>query len=505
MICLAAPVPRIHASSFSLPSCRGGKSLRHLPSLVCSVNRGAGTAKIVHHGGSWRRHRVWEISPTRTWRIDHREEEEQVWALCGFGYWVQGFRCFPWLALNFHLVHALHLSPSTLQLVQHAGCLPMVAKPLFGVISDSVYIGGARRLPYIAIGAFLQLMSWGTLALFATNRKIFSLQMTCILFGNLGASVTEVVSDALVAELGRTRREGELQSHAFIALAAGALLGNLSGGFIMLKIQEPNMMFFTFCFLLALQLALSLTTRETSLYSRSSSKYQIVRSSISENLSSKVSNLVAAINEERIFYPLSWVVASVAIVPILSGSMFCFQTQFLKLDPSIIGLSKVIGQMMVLCATVFYDKYLKRIPMRKLMFGMQILYAFSLLTDFFLVKQINTKLGIPNEVYVLCFSALAEACAQFKILPFSVLFSQQCPSGCEASLFAFFASAMCLSSIFSGVIGVGLASLIGVSSGDYSRLHLGILFQFISAFIPLAWISCLPAMENLEEMRLATR
>jgi hypothetical protein len=76
----------------------------------------------------------------------------RVWWVCGVGYWVQGFRCFPWLALNFHLTRGLGLSPVALQLVQNAGSLPLVAKPLFGVLSDAVYIGRDHRLPYISLG-----------------------------------------------------------------------------------------------------------------------------------------------------------------------------------------------------------------------------------------------------------------------------------------------------------------------------------------------------------------
>ena len=72
--------------------------------------------------------------------------------LCGLGYWVQGSRCFPWLALNFHMVDTLGLQPSTLQLVQYSCLLPMVAKPLYGVLSDVLYIGSGRRVPYISIG-----------------------------------------------------------------------------------------------------------------------------------------------------------------------------------------------------------------------------------------------------------------------------------------------------------------------------------------------------------------
>lgn len=75
--------------------------------------------------------------------------------LCGFGYWVQGFRCFPWLALNFQMAYNLSLHPSTLQLVQNYGNLPMVAKPLYGILSDILYINGAHRIPYISIGGWL--------------------------------------------------------------------------------------------------------------------------------------------------------------------------------------------------------------------------------------------------------------------------------------------------------------------------------------------------------------
>lgn len=77
---------------------------------------------------------------------------QQMGFLCGLGYWVQGFRCFPWLALNFHMAHNLNLHPSILQLVQSFGNLPMVAKPLYGVLSDAISIGGAHRIPYISIG-----------------------------------------------------------------------------------------------------------------------------------------------------------------------------------------------------------------------------------------------------------------------------------------------------------------------------------------------------------------
>ncbi|KAJ0967385.1 hypothetical protein J5N97_024302 [Dioscorea zingiberensis] len=265
---------------------------------------------------------------------EEEEEEKKVWALCGLGYWVQGFRCFPWLALNFHMVHGLRLSPSTLQLVQSSANLPLVAKPLFGVISDAIYIGGAHRIPYISIGVFLQIIAWGALALIPATGETFPAQMACILLTNLGASLTEVVSDALTAEFSRAQYAGKLQSYALIALAAGAIFGNLSGGFILLKAQDPKLMFFMFVLLLTVQFVLSLTTKETSLYPTQCSSHHLVQNSLPENLSRQFSELMTAISEERIYYPLLWIVASIAVVPILS-----------------------VGG---LIATILYNRYLKK-------------------------------------------------------------------------------------------------------------------------------------------------
>lgn len=70
----------------------------------------------------------------------------------GLGYWVQGFRCFPWLVVSFYLKDGLNVDPSILQILQSSANLPMVGKPLYGLVSDSVYISGQHRVPYIALG-----------------------------------------------------------------------------------------------------------------------------------------------------------------------------------------------------------------------------------------------------------------------------------------------------------------------------------------------------------------
>ncbi|KAJ7979764.1 FBT8 [Quillaja saponaria] len=390
-------------------------SLRLLKPILCFQNQNPNTINRP----------TFNVTPNQVYvkkRKKHRVYEEkrgfpqvgsqQMLTLCGFGYWVQGFRCFPWLALNFHMAHNLNLQPSTLQLVQSSANLPMVAKPIYGILSDAIYIGGAHRIPYISIGVLLQVLSWVPLALIPTAREVLPTLMACALLSNLGASVTEVANDALIAEYGQKHKIGGLQSYAFMALATGGILGNLIGGYFLLK-TPPRTMFLMFSVFLFLQLAISFSTAEESLGVPQLSDYSLARKSISSSIRKQLSDLVTAIGEESISRPLIWIVTSIAMVPILSG--------------------------------------------------------------------------------------LAEILAQFKLLPFLVLFASLCPQGCEGSLTSFLASTWCLSSIISGFLGVGLASVLGITSGDYSGLTVGILIQFLAALVPLRWVHDVPITQPVGE------
>lgn len=351
---------------------------------------------------------------------------------------------------------------------------------------------------YIA-SVFLQALSWGSLALIPTASKAFVPLLAFVFLSNFGASIAEVAQDALVAEYGQHNKVTGLQSYALMASAVGGVLGNLLGGVFLLKALQTKSMFLAFAAILVLQLTVCLKTREDSLGLPKPSNFTLVRESIPQIIKKQYSDLMVAIKDESVSRSLIWVVSSILLIPTLSGSIFCYQTQCLNLDSSVIGMSKVTGQLMLLSLTVLYHRFGKDIPIRKLAGIVQISYAFALLLDLVLVKQINIQLGISNEVFALCFSGLAEVIAQFKLLPFFVVFASLAPVGCEGSLMSFVASALCLSSIFSGFLGVGLASVLGITCGDYSNLPLGIAVQFFAALLPLKWIGFVPSSQDLTE------
>ncbi|KAH9308137.1 hypothetical protein KI387_036048, partial [Taxus chinensis] len=160
------------------------------------------------------------------WRVK-RDYGSDLLVLLAVGYWLQGFRGFAWLAINFYLKDKLMVDPGTLQFLQNTVNLPMVAKPVYGIFSDAVYIGGAHRLPYIVLGGLLQAASWGSISFIPAAGSSIAIMTAFLLLSNLGASIVEVATDALVAECGKKQKgnsSGELQSFAWMALAVGGVL-----------------------------------------------------------------------------------------------------------------------------------------------------------------------------------------------------------------------------------------------------------------------------------------
>ncbi|XP_010528672.1 PREDICTED: probable folate-biopterin transporter 7 [Tarenaya hassleriana] len=417
------------------------------------------------------------------------------WVL-GFGYFVQGFRGFPWLGSNFFLTGGLKVNPSVLQVFQNSANLPMVGKPIYGVISDAVYIFGQHRIPYIAIGALLQAISWLPVAsLSRSNASIIHLSLY-LLLSNLGASLAEAANDAIVAETGKQKTSsssssktsqqssssGELQSFVWMASSLGGILGNLLGGLVIERFS-PQSTFLLFGILTFLQFLVTINIREGSL--------KLPKSPSPAGIRKQFSDLSHALRKPEISYSIAWVLLSTAVVPVLTGTMFFYQTKFLKIDASMLGISKVFGQMAMFLRGVIHNRWLKSTPPRKLITAIQGTTAVFVISDLLFVKGVYRQMGIPDSFYVLFFSGILENLFTFKNLPLNVLMARLCPPGCEGSLMAFVMSAIALAFIVSGYLGIVLASFVGATGDDFSGFSRGLVIEAICVALPLllsSWI-----------------
>lgn len=419
--------------------------------------------------------------------------------LLGIGFLMQGFRCFPWMAVIFFLKDGLRVDPSTMQILQNSANLPMVAKPFYGLLSDSFYVFGQHRIPYIAFGALLQAVSWLAIASLPSSSISFFTITVYLLLGNLGASIVEVANDAVVAECGKqstndsgSSSSSDLQSFAWVAASIGGVLGNLLGG-ISITQFSPSTMFLFFGILLTLQFFITICVSETSL--------DLPKSPSNHGIRKQLSELLLVLRKPEIYQPISWFAASYAIIPALTGTMFFYQTQHLKIESSVLGISKVFGQVAMLLWGVVYNRHLKSIPPRKLISAIQGTMAVLMVSDALFVNGFYTTMGIPDSLYIVVVSGLLEVLYFFKTLPFSVLMAKLCPPGCEGSLMAFVMSSIAFAFIVSGYLGVALGSYVEITETDFSGFRKGLLIQAACTVLPLFWSSFIPESPKLETQK----
>nr|XP_024359100.1 probable folate-biopterin transporter 7 [Physcomitrium patens]XP_024359101.1 probable folate-biopterin transporter 7 [Physcomitrium patens]XP_024359102.1 probable folate-biopterin transporter 7 [Physcomitrium patens]XP_024359103.1 probable folate-biopterin transporter 7 [Physcomitrium patens]PNR31773.1 hypothetical protein PHYPA_025896 [Physcomitrium patens] len=387
-------------------------------------------------------------------------------SLVSLCYFLQSFRSFPWMAMTFWYKDNLKVDPGTMQFLMSTTMLPMVAKPVYGIISDSVYIKGAHRIPYLVLAGGLQLFAWTAIALFSGVSSAASMLTAFLTITNLGGAISEVVQDAMVAEAGKNKAGAQpdlyFSSHNPILLTLHVSERSFGLGSVRDTDDNPELKQFQ------------------------------GRKDVGSAMWDQMAKLKEALQKPALHRPLLWFLSSFALIPGLGSSMFFFQTEYLGLNASVLGLARLVGQVGLIFGSMLYNKALKGVPVRRLFVYVQILLSLCMLTDVVFVKRINLELGIPDKWFVLGASAFVEAIGQFKSLPFMVLLAQLCPSGSEASVFSFFSAASCLAGLLNGYLGVVLSSQLNISAKDFSGLPTGILISASCALLPILWIGLIP-------------
>ncbi|KAK1431328.1 hypothetical protein QVD17_07785 [Tagetes erecta] len=418
-------------------------------------------------------------------KTESKQRQRRRHMLLGLGFWMQGFRCFPWMAMIFFLKDGFRLDPLTMQILQSSASLPMVAKPVYGLLSDSFYFFGQHRIPYIAGGALLHATSWFAIASSPSSTiSVFTI-IIYLLLANLGASIVEVANDAVVTEcVKQPTNTSDLQSFAWVAASIGGISGNFLGGLFVDRFS-PHAMFLVFGFLLIVQFLFTISINEQSL--------DLPKNQSLRGIRSQISKLFAVLRKPEIHRPILWFAASYAVIPSLTGTMFYYQTQHLNIESSVLGVSKVFGQTTMLLWGILYNRHLKSIPPRILISSIQGTMAVLMVSDALFVNGFHrTVLGVHDSLYVVFVSGFLDVLYMFKILPFSVLMAKLCPPGCEGSLMAFTMSAIALACIVSGYLGVALASCVQFTVTDFSGFKKGLMIQALCTVLPLFWSSFIP-------------
>ncbi|GKB82842.1 probable folate-biopterin transporter 4 [Tanacetum coccineum] len=370
----------------------------------------------------------------------------------------------------------------------------------------------------------------------------------------MGSAMSDVVIDAMIAEAARHEKAkyaGDLQSLSWMTMALGGICGSLFGGYALNSIQMGHI-FLLFSFLPTIQLFSCgfvteipisspqlpefSTSNDTDTHnvslpdesrlsfgsprspkspkagtlmrkrSHKSSKKEILDISRIQILEEDESlplqwfrslkmagySLFKAFRRPIILRPMAWFFLAQVTIPNLSTVMFYYQTEVLNLDASFLGTARVIGWIGLMLGTFTYNRFLKKIKLRKILMLSHVTLSILTLIDIVLVYRVNVSFGISDEIMVLFGSALSDAIHQFKFMPFLILSGQLCPPGIEGTLFALFMSINNFGSTMSSVVGAGLASVLDISSGSFDNLSLGIGIQVICTFVPVVFLFLIP-------------
>ncbi|RAL40971.1 hypothetical protein DM860_008669 [Cuscuta australis] len=469
-----------------------------------------------------------------------------LWLVCLI-YFTQGFRSFVWTAVSYQLKDELKLSPSASQFVSSIAFFPWSVKPLYGIISDCIPIKGRKRIPYLMLATLLSLLPWLVLG---TNEFLRTTKVQLMIFltvQNLGSAMADVVIDAMIAEAARLERAlfaGDLQSISWMAMALGGICGSLLGGYALSNLKMDEI-FLIFSVLPAMQFVSCHFVEEGSAASKALSKISTPNgthltdenfdenlnfsngkskggpsrrkksqkdteiraiktgdlqiqekdgpsSNLFQSLKSASYDLFKAFRQPIILRPMAWFFLAHITVPNLTTVMFYYQAEILKLEPSFLGTTRVLGWLGLMLGTFIYNQYLKKMRLRRILMWAHVGLAILGALDLVLVTRINASLGISDKAMVMCGSALGDGINQFKFMPFLILSGHLCPPGIEGTLFALFMSINNLGSTVGSFVGAALASALNISSGSFDNLPIGILIQLISTFFPVAFLFLIP-------------
>ncbi|KAK6132934.1 hypothetical protein DH2020_033318 [Rehmannia glutinosa] len=307
--------------------------------------------------------------------------------------------------------------------------------------------------------------------------------MILLTLQNLGSAMADVVIDAMIAEAvrfesiqemnltttlkNRASFAGDLQSISWMAMALGGICGSLfvdskvssgyltsNGGSHSINGSDTSRS--------QNNISSKKSKSNTLMRKRSqksakqgpvtSSKFEVpeVQRSFAKkwlhSLKIATYSLFEAFRQPIILRPMTWFFLAHVTVPNLSTVMFYYQTETLKLEASFLGTARVVGWLGLMLGTVIYNRYLKKLKLRRILLFM----------------------------------------------PFLILSGQLCPPGIEGTLFALFMSINNLGSTVGNFVGAGLASILNISSGNFDNLLLGIVIQVLCTFIPVAFLFLIP-------------
>jgi folate/biopterin transporter len=208
------------------------------------------------------------------------------------------------------------------------------------------------------------------------------------------------------------------------------------------------------------------------------------RNSKFNELKKQVSLFYTFLKMDAIYKPVIFIFCYM-LTPSYGDPLFYFYTNVLNFAPMTLGRLRLIYGIASVIGIWFYNKYLRNVGFKKIMWWTTMLSMFFNMLSIVVVSRINLKIGIPDFWFCLTADALTTALAEINTMPLLVLACNICPKNIEGTLYAFLMSVINLGSLFSNQFGSILTSKLGITSTNFANLSLLIFIANIVLIVPM--------------------
>ncbi|XP_015165648.1 folate-biopterin transporter 1, chloroplastic-like isoform X2 [Solanum tuberosum] len=308
-------------------------------------------------------------------------------------YFVQGVLGLSDLAVSYYLKDDLHLDPAETAVISGFSSLPLLAKPLYGFISDSFPLFGYRRRSYLVLSGLFGALSWFLMATFVDSKYGAAF---CILIGSLSVSFSAVVVDSMVVERARDESQsmsGSLQSLCWGSSACGGIVSSYFSGSLV-EVYGVRSVFGVTALLPLITSVVSLLVKEEPVHGPA--RGLSLGNDFFESSKSSIIQLWGAVKQPNVFLPTLFIFLFQA-TPQSGSATFFFITNKLGFTPEFLGRLNVVTSVASLIGVALYNGFLKKVPLRKIFLVTTIIGSALGMTQVLLVTGLNRKFGISDE------------------------------------------------------------------------------------------------------------
>ncbi|KAJ3105610.1 hypothetical protein HDU96_008482 [Phlyctochytrium bullatum] len=346
-------------------------------------------------------------------------------------YFLQGFRNYVFSgAITWYMGEVLGLGPAQIQSATSTIRITWNIKFIYGLIFDNFPILGRHDHPYYILSALLGLASF--IALGIENVAPTESAATGLFFSALMAmAMCDVIADAMVvkrARLAGSRDGAALQTWCWIMFYVGITIGTPVQG----EVLGPNgdrarqLMLYVYTPLSAALVVLSLFIREQP----SGRKIALL------NIPIGIWKLIqGTVLNTKILLPMIWILLRGAIPPNIDAA-WSYWLRNIEINVTQQAYIDAAGGIAGIIGLLIFGAFLSNAKFRRALFFTQLFVAAIGFLDIVLYKRWNTKINLPDIIFLAGSQSVQEIVSNLTNMPFLVMAAQMCPAEIEASFYA---------------------------------------------------------------------